>query len=220
MAYSYLVLFLTYLFCTVVHAEDSCQKWFDRASLTKDDQCIVKCTALSVDMGTFDCPLKCDELCNKVPQKSALPFVYPKGLSKGDREMVAKYPVDSIKVYQAKQKADDLTLKIFKRTGLNDESDAFRHFVWAALISKELGAEKAHLFLNAHEEEAMQPQREKEMDVFNNNAGVSYMVQQLKAKKDIEIDQIEKTALEKLKSKQLQVLTPSNKKLPDGYYSK
>ena len=141
-------------------------------------------------------------------------------LTKGDREMIAKHPADALKVYQAKQKADDLSLKVFKQQGRNDESDAFRHFVWAALVTKELGQEKANEFLNAHEDEISQPLREKEMDTINNNFGVEYVVKQSGSGKPIELDQIEKMALEHLKSRELKVLTPSNKKIPDGYYSK
>ena len=196
------------------------EKWFKEAAVAKDSQCNIKCSALSVDMGTFDCPNRCNDFCKEPAKKQSLPFKYPKGLTKGDREMIAKYPVDALKVYQAKQKADDLSLKVFNKPGLNDESDAFRHFVWAALLTNELGQDKANLFLNAHENEDSQPLREKDMDIANNNMGVEYITSQMKNGKTVDLDTIEKIALEKLKSHELKVLTPSYKKIPDGYYSK
>lgn len=212
--------FFIYLFSFQSLAEDDCEIWFNESALKKDAQCSIRCSTLSVDMGTFDCPNRCDSLCKQTTHKSTLPFNYPKGLTKGDREMIAKHPADALKVYQAKQKADDLSLKVFKQQGRNDESDAFRHFVWAALVTKELGQEKANEFLNAHEVETSQPPREKEMDTINNNLGVEYVVKQSGSGKPVELDQIEKMALERLKSRELKVLTPSNKKIPDGYYSK
>ncbi len=134
--------------------------------------------------------------------------------------MIAKRPKEAIKVYQAKQKADDLTLKIFKQQGRNDESDAFRHFVWAALITKDLGRNVANEFLNAHEDEDGQPKLEKEMDIFNNKMGSNLIIEKTNNGAALELDQIEKFALEKLKSNELKVLNPSKKKIPDGYYSK
>ncbi len=211
-----------YLMFYLLHsnAEDNCELWFNDAGIVKDSQCVIKCSTLPVDMGHFDCPKRCDILCKKTPKKTSFLDKYPKGLTKGDREMIAKYPADSVKVYQAKQKADDLNLKVFKNQGRNDESDAFRHFVWAALVTNELGALKATEFLNAHEEEDSQPPREKEMDIINNKFGVDYIVEQSKLGKSVDLDQIEKVALEKLKSHELKVLKPSLKKIPDGYYSK
>lgn len=171
---------------------------------------------LPVDMGTFDCPSRCESLCKMASTKSEPPFTYPKGMTKGDRRMVAKYPKDAIKVYQAKQKADDLTGKIFKKTGRNDESDAFRHFIWAALVTKELGRERAMEFLNAHEEEDGQPTNEKEMDLSNNKSGLEFV-----SKGTVpELDEIEREGLERLKKGALSVVSPSKKKVPDGYYSK
>lgn len=48
---------------------------------------------------------------------------------------------------------------------IDDESDAFRHFVWAALLTKELGKARAKEFLDAHETDPDQPHIERQMDL-------------------------------------------------------
>lgn len=215
-----LLSFIIYFFFTPSYAEDECLSWFKKAGLASGSDCNLNCSTLSVDMGTFDCPNQCEKLCKNRREPVDLPLKYPKGLTKGDRAMIAKRPKEALKVYQAKQKADDLTLKIFKQQGRNDESDAFRHLVWAALVTKDLGRDVANEFLNAHEDEDGQPKLEKEMDIFNNNVGSNYAVERTSNGSSLELDQIEKFALDKLKSNELKVLNSSKKKIPDGYYSK
>lgn len=210
---------LVYCFTLNGRTEDVCIQWFKNAAIKIDSNCKLKCSTLAVDMGTFDCPNKCANFCKKSDQKSP-PLTYPKGLTKGDGKMAAKYPTEALIVYKAKNEVDKLTLNIFKNQGHNDESDAFRHFVWAALITKELGLEKANEFLNAHEDEESQPLREKEMDLANNKSGSDYVVNKIREGQTVELDQIEKAALEKLRANELKILNPSQKKIPDGYYSK
>ena len=129
------------------YATSSCEKWFAASKLkVENPACAIECSLLSVDMGNFDCPIQCESLCKIVSKQTKDLFDYPKGMTKCDHRMVSKYPADSIKVYEAKRKADDLTAKVFNKPVRNDETDAFRHFVWASLITKELGAEKATEF--------------------------------------------------------------------------
>lgn len=92
-------------------------------------------------------------------------------------------------------------------------------FVWAALITKELGSQKATEFLNAHEDEDEQPLSEKEMDIANNNAGSEFAITQEKNGTSLEIDVIEKEGLSRLKQGKLKVISPSKKKIPKGYHS-
>ncbi|HAG91689.1 MAG TPA: hypothetical protein DCL41_07445 [Bdellovibrionales bacterium] len=113
-----------------------------------------------------------------------------------------------------------MTERIFGEQGKNDESDAFRHFAWSALLVKEIGLEKARLFLLAHEQDPKQPLHEKEMDTENNKKGLLFAAERLKNKKSLNLDKIEKEALKRLKAKKLKVLKSSRKKIPEGYYSK
>ena len=182
--------------------------------------CELKCSAGLVDLDTFDCPDQCKELCAAVlPNKLIDSFKYVKGITQGDRAVIAKYPKDALKVYMAKEKVDKLTEKVFGKAGQNDESDAFRHFVWSALLTKELGEKKARIFLSAHEQDPGQPEQEKSMDLSNNEEGVQFAVQKKEKGQDWEIDSVEAEALERLRGKKLKVLTPSGKKVPGGYYS-
>jgi hypothetical protein len=57
----------------------------------------------------------------------------------------------------------------------NDESDACRHFVWAALLTNEFGSDFAQQILAAHEQEPTQPPEEKAMDLANNQRGVTFI---------------------------------------------
>lgn len=85
--------------------------------------------------------------------------------------------------------------------------DAFRHFVWAGLLMKELGKEMANEFLNAHEANPLQPEREKQMDQFNNNRG-QLAAETLIRSKVWSLRNLEKKALEELRDGKLKVLRP------------
>ncbi len=207
---------------TTIAADDVCEKWFIEAGLKANQKgCVQKCSSTMVDMGTFTCPDECEDLCKStVLDKVLEPFSYVKGLTEGDRAEIAKYPKDALIVYEAKIKVDSLTEKVFGKAGKNDESDAFRHFVWAGLLVKELGKERAETFLAAHEQDPDQPKKEKEMDLINNKLGVDFSSKELKEGRTIDISILEKKALESLKQGKLNILTPTKKTIPDGYYSK
>jgi len=92
----------------------------------------------------------------------------------------------------------------------NGEGDAFRHFIWAGLLTKELGTNKAKEFLNAHEENPLQSDSESTMDQFNNEKGSS-SAQTLISDNNWSIENLEKSGLDSLKSKSLKVLNPGLK---------
>jgi hypothetical protein len=93
---------------------------------------------------------------------------------------------------------------------MNDESDAFRHFVWAGLLTKELGTERAKEFLDAHETNRLQGLAEKNMDVFNNQQG-QQIAEQLISKNKWSLREIESEGLRALREKRLEVLNPQLK---------
>jgi len=171
-----------------------------------------------VDMGTFACTDECEDLCSKSIADHIL--VYVPRLTEGDKVSSGKMPMEAIRVFAAKQEVDRLTDRIFQKKNKNDESDAFRHFVWSTLIAKSIGIEKAKVFLDAHEEDSTQTQNEKQMDLENNRQGLEYFKSTMSSGKAIELDQIEKEALKRLTEKKLRVISPKYDKIPDGYYSK
>ncbi len=68
--------------------------------------------------------------------------------------------------------AMDETERIFGYNGRNDNSDAFRHAYWNALMVKHIDYTWAYRWATAHEEGAVgQPAIEKQMDLWNNREG-------------------------------------------------
>jgi len=80
-----------------------------------------------------------------------------------------------------------------------------RHFVWAALLTNRLGVEKTKKFLDAHENNPVQPSSEKAMDLANNRAGILVTLK-LREKNVFNVDNIKKEAITSLRDKSLVVL--------------
>lgn len=218
MRYSNIVLSLVLLSSTTSYASD-CVKWFLGSGLLPGQpDCEIKCSISPADMSTFQCPDTCSNLCEQNLSDQIL--VYAPRLTPGDKALISRFPLQAVKVYQAKVKADDLTIKIFKKTSKNDESDAFRHFVWSALVTQDLGEKEARMFLNAHETEAGQSKKEKEMDLTNNNYGVEFVLTRNRGQAAFDLKDIEREALNRLRSGKLLVIDKKLEKIPDGYYSK
>ncbi len=196
-----------------------CLSWFLKSGLaSKPEDCQLRCSITPVDMETFSCPLECENLCSKSLTDHFLNYV-PR-LTEGDKVIITKMPYEAYKVFIAKEKVDKITSQIFKNPGREDESDAFRHFVWSFLLAQELGPDKALLFLNAHEEDSTQSSPEKDMDIFNNKQGLDFYKSIKKSGQSLEIDKLEKEALARLKQKKLKVLKPRySDNIPGGYYS-
>lgn len=140
MTWSLIVINVSFWFGWIANA-DVCLDWFLKAGLAnKAAECELQCRVTPIDMGSFPCPNRCEELCSK----STLDLLlnYAPRLTEGDRVAIAKMPAEAIKVFVAKERADKATEMVFKSSGKNDESDAFRHFLWSFLVAKEIGEEK------------------------------------------------------------------------------
>lgn len=98
------------------------------------------------------------------------------GASLGEAAFVAKYPLDAFAIYQLAQKSLKLTWENFesKSNFEDDTADAFRHFVWSSMVTKEIGEIKARRFLDAHEEFPGNKPAAKAMDLFNNEKGIEF----------------------------------------------
>ena len=100
-------------------------------------------------------------------------------LTEAEKKLLIRYPLDALKVNDAKNIATRQTERKFGHNGLGDRSDAFRHGIWNAEMTILIGAEKAELFATAHEEKdttGVEPDghtkvEHKNMDLHNNNVG-------------------------------------------------
>lgn len=98
------------------------------------------------------------------------------GVSAKETLFILKNPLDSFRIYEASQKAIQTTwshLKSFNNYE-DDNTDAFRHFIWSGLVAHEIGFEKAQEYLNAHEDFPNNNPEAKSMDLFNNAKGIEY----------------------------------------------
>ena len=153
--------------------DSECVAWFKESNILTDSKsCNLACKTIKVDMGTFICPDQCDLLCQEKTKNSLLASIlYYPGLTPAERALTEKYPKEAISVFIQKTRAESSTERIFPDQGISDESDALRHFIWAGLLTKELGAKMAQEFLIAHESDPSQPTQDYEMDIHNNSKG-------------------------------------------------
>jgi len=98
-----------------------------------------------------------------------------------ERELMKKYPSDAALVATLSKTATKYTLKYYKYNGEDDNSDAFRHCLWSALIKKNLGKKKAAKWTTAHEQKSKGLARK--MDLYNNKIGRSVNTRIYKTKK-------------------------------------
>jgi hypothetical protein len=189
--------------------KDACYEWFAFAKIAKGHDCEMKCAMLDTDMGTFDCPARCSDFCREQPVVNKIlgTLVYYPLLNPVERTLIKSYPKEAILVYKAKGTAEGATKRNFHRNDQDDESDAFRHFVWAAAMREDLSAEMAKKFLDAHESNEPDSDPGKAMDLANNRAGLLAAESLLKAGK-LNQEEIEKAALNELRNKTLIVLKP------------
>lgn len=186
-----------------------CVEWFrDSKIVSGSKNCALSCATLMTDMGTFICPDQCDELCRPTkPDSIPSKFIFYPGLTKAEKELIVQNPKMSHTVFQLKGLAEDSTSRNFPDQNLNDESDAFRHFVWSGLLTKELGRQKAKEYLDAHESNPLQSTRERKMDTFNNERGQS-AAENLIRENMWSLKALESKAIEELRNKILDVMIP------------
>lgn len=199
--------FFVLLFLNSSAASTECEQWFKSNQLDATSKnCLFECSSATTGMGTFNCTAECKNLCQTTIKEYTLINAqtiasYP-GLTNAEKALVAQSPIESIKVFLAKQKAEQLTLDTFKRNTTNDESDAFRHFIWACLLTIELGPEKSKKYLDAHEAESNQSDFSRAMDISNNKLGIS-KAKHLIERGTISVEDIKITALDQIDKRTL-----------------
>lgn len=95
-------------------------------------------------------------------------------LTPPERKLAAKHPVQAIKVYDIGKQAESKTIEVYGRNGWLDNSDAFRHCLWNALMKQAIGVSAAEQWATAHEYNSRGTDRA--MDLYNNRIGRSINV--------------------------------------------
>ncbi len=201
-------------FSAITHAQsDSClSASSDNQSVSAVVACQLECLREYSYNSAYDLPCS-DEWVKKC--KSLTPTFlgrlirYP-GLTPAEIKLVQAHPSEAWTVFQLKNMAESSSERNFPDQGLSDESDAMRHFVWAALITNELGQERAKLYLLAHESDLRQPARDREMDLTNDKSGQAAALK-LISENNFNLYNLEALALKELKNKRLVVVKPGLK---------
>lgn len=94
-------------------------------------------------------------------------------LNADEKDLVKKRPIESAIAFYNAIVAEQRGESAYPKSKPNGESDALRHFAWAALLTRDIGEDKAYIFLHAHETTLGQSPAEKSMDDFNNKQGIS-----------------------------------------------
>lgn len=119
------------------------------------------------------------------------------------------HPIDALNAYAQSRRAILSTWKHFSRNSDGDESDAFRHFLWAGLLVRQLGDERAGEFLSAHEQVPpngkLTDRISSEMDQWNNAEGMK-VAKALLERGEFSLSRVEKEAYEAITQDRLKVL--------------
>ena len=201
-----ILIFILFFLSTPVKA-DECLKWFEKEGVKKGEDCLIECAMIETDMGTFHCPESCGALCKEQITERvvfSLSYFYQR-LNPTERALIAKKPKKMLTAYQLAQEAKELCRNLFAENLRNDESDACRHFVWAALLYKTFGREFSYTVLKAHEQEPDQPSEEKDMDLKNNKFGL-LAAEKLLQRKKLNKKEILKFFKKKLEENSLAIL--------------
>ncbi|MFB6824090.1 RHS repeat-associated core domain-containing protein [Streptomyces virginiae] len=87
-----------------------------------------------------------------------------------ERDTCTRDPLECAKAYEIKEWAEDLSNEEYKRTGLN--TNAYRHSLWQARLTLELGEDRALAWADAHEAYLQEGERPDQLaDLYNNARG-------------------------------------------------
>ncbi len=208
--FRFLIILLVFGNFYLANASEDCIDWMLSGKvLPGQENCPLKCTMLPTDMSTFSCSSNCDDLCKtSLPNFISDHILWPGNLTEADKALIKKFPLDAFKGRNIILKSEKSTRRIFKGNYRNDESDAFRHFLGAGLLVDSIGEKQARRFLEAHESAPELPRDEVEMDIFNNNKGIS-KANELIRKKIFSKKALEKEALDLIKKGELKIINKS-----------
>lgn len=122
-----------------------------------------------------------------------------------EKELVKQKPIEAAIAYYSAFIAERAGNNFYPDSSENGPSDAFRHFTWAGLLTRDLGEVTARQFLKTHELKSNQPLEEKAMDEFNNEHGIAAANQLLK-KGNFQNTELYEKATEEVKHDKLRIL--------------
>lgn len=189
---------------------ERCIEWFLEKGLdpSYEYQCVSQC-AVKVDMGTFHCPKYCEDLCKALLPSRGGPISRTLDLCPEEVKLARENLQDAFIVNEQRHKAVELTESVYQTSRADDESDALRHFLWSFLVCRELGANKAQSFMDAHESCAPRNKYTK-MDRFNNSLGIE-TCKRMREDDEVGDEKVLKEGLRLLKEKKLIVEKPRKK---------
>jgi len=76
----------------------------------------------------------------------------------------------------------------------DESSRPFSFLSWAGLLTREIGAERAQLYLDAHEESPLQALAERAMDLADNRGGILGAQKLMKNNKAFDLKSLEQNA--------------------------
>jgi|GEM_PF-1419888 len=126
------------LSCNEVQA-GSCERWLRQEKIDpKGEKCWEKCVDVAGDILSkpwfSTCPGICGTFCQSSQNQQTIfdaTFLYAGHLTQEERKLFAKFPKAGMIVFRNKTLAEAISGMQFGKSGLDDESDALRHFVWA-----------------------------------------------------------------------------------------
>lgn len=69
-------------------ANEPCRDWFDRTKINSDSSdCELECASSKVDMGTFDCPIRCPKFCKPQIPKCILEPYWDRALTSDSKPL-------------------------------------------------------------------------------------------------------------------------------------
>jgi len=127
-----------------------------------------------------------------------------------EEELIAKYPVAAFKIWANSKHAENYTIKKFGRNGWLDCSDAFRHTLFNAMNTLDVGVLLAKKFSDTHE--CGETDNDSVMDIYNNSVGHTIGVTYNNLPIEVIIDRV----CDKLAAGQLKILTDAETKDPSA----
>lgn len=107
-------------------------------------------------------------------------FIDPSGeapcpLGELQTQILAVGPIDAWVAFRLSQEATNLANTIGLPGIHNGKADAFRHCYWSCRMAQEIGASQAQIVGDIHEDCVPNSLEEREMDLFNNAVGRSFV---------------------------------------------
>lgn len=117
-----------------------CVNWYNSSGTvtSRTTECENNCRQIPMDLESKNCIEYCAVLCagyDKYPPYGRIVdtfIIYP-GLTGDEKALIRKHPIASFTVFLQKERAEFATDRNFPEGGVDDEADAFRHFIWAVL---------------------------------------------------------------------------------------